>query len=412
MFTYLGGGRVRTGKSGHAYIFNAKSGEFYIYNRELAVGAQSNVQLVTNVSTHEVVVRKVSRHRRDLKDESDLATMPRDNELRILDRLNSIRHNSVYPQPGLTPRWTTCISHEDLAIMSTGPRPRLQCAQVSYWKLCNGSDLADLSSRWYRGEFGKEMLGHVFPVCLVARCIAQVCETLHFMYQAGPEAVYHNDLHLGNIFLHYDSRSNGGLPDFYLGDFGLAFTASEDLAGRAKQAPVAPGLFPGIDGPNERERWDVVTFRSAIENIDHYTRIPLTEAFDPPSPKPPSEQSVRLQRLMYMLKFIDGQDEQLAARNPQSRPPSLLEVILEAKKLEASALEIERDTVPFKALMAWGRSLKARALREEPYVFESEKRPEPPERVHVFMQQQMRVAQAEKHGEDIVEGPWTLVESE
>jgi serine/threonine protein kinase len=448
MFTYLGGGCVRTGKSGHAYILNAKSGESYIYNRELATGAQSYVQLVTNVSTHEVVVRKVSRDsdRRDLKDESDLATVPKDNELRILDRLNSIRRNPVYPQPGLTPRWTTCISHENLAIMSSGPRPRLQCARVSYWKLCNGGDLADLRLRWVRGSFGEETEGHLFPVCLVARCIAQVCETLHFMYQAGPEAVYHIDVHLSNIFLHYDSSSNGGLPDFYLGDFGLAVTAREDLAGRAKHAPVHPWRSSEFD---ERERWDVAAFRSAIEYvaqltripltsapapcspkapseqsmqlqeyIDQLTRVPLTSALDPCSLKAPSEQSVQLQRLMYMLQFMDNQDEQLAARNPQSRPPSLLEVIHEARKLEASALEIERDTVPFKALMAWGRSLEARALREEPYVFEGKKTRKrayasvSEAKAAPLQTQRTRVAQAEKHGEDILEGPWTLVESE
>ncbi|KAH6850705.1 hypothetical protein B0I37DRAFT_404475 [Chaetomium sp. MPI-CAGE-AT-0009] len=376
MFTFHEGNRVRTGQSGHAYVFDSMSGESYIFNRQMANGAQSQVQLVTNIETHEVVVQKVSKHRPTVKDGYDLANIPEDNEVRILDHLNALALNPVHVLAGVTPRWSTCISHERVLVEVYGPRPKIQCMQVSYWKFCNASSVASLFSSWSAGFMADDMEGKLFPVC----------ETLHFMYQAGHGAVYQGDLHTGNIFVHYDSHSaQDGLPDFYVGDFGWACTASEDLA-------------------ESEASYD----ERGLQQLVRHTVAPWTNTWTakPPNTPPPSEQAAGLQRLMKMIKFVDAQDELMAARNPRSRPPSLAEVVREARKLEESALRAERGTVHFEMVAKWGEAKLARSKEEAPFVFASQKLEAPPQI------QEMKVAQAKKYGYANIEGPWTLVDSE
>ncbi|KAK4450607.1 hypothetical protein QBC34DRAFT_297069 [Podospora aff. communis PSN243] len=57
----------------------------------------------------------------------------------------------------------------------------------------------------------------------------QLCATVYFFRygnpnpedpEHGPKVVYHGDLHMNNVFLHWDAES--GLPDAYVGDFGSA----------------------------------------------------------------------------------------------------------------------------------------------------------------------------------------------
>ncbi|KAK3297436.1 uncharacterized protein B0H64DRAFT_431372 [Chaetomium fimeti] len=408
MFTFLQGNVVRTGQSGHAYVFDAMSGETYIFNRPMIKGAQSQVQLVTNIRTHEVVVQKVSKRKPTIKDGYDLAKVPEDNEVRILDHLNALVLNPVYDLPSVTPRWSTCISHEKIAVESRGRRPKIQCLQISYWKFCNANSVASVFSNWCAGHMANDMEGRLFP--------------------AGSEAVYHCDLHMGNIFVHYDEQSaKDGLPDFYIGDFGWACTASESLAhseashddrGRKYLHPGYSPPFtssspfreptPGAARPGERRRWDVDRLIGGVWQLERHTVLPWTNAWTmkPASPPPPSKQAEGLQRLMRMIKFVDAQDETMAARNPRSRPPSLVEVVREARKLEASALRAERGTIDFEMFSKWGQTKLAQSKEEAPFVFPSENRGAP------FQIQELRVARAENYGNTNIEGPWTLVNSE
>lgn len=428
MFQFTRGNHVWTGQTGHAYVFDSMSGESYIFNRPLPSSSQNRVQLVTNIHTHEVAVRKVKTEKLVVKDTHDLARVPEDNEIRILDHLNALVHNPVYLLTGLTPRWSTCISHEKIAVPSQGPILRAECLQISYWKLCNAGTVCSVMSSWHWGHMSDNMEGKLFPVSFVARCIAQVCETLHFMYQAGPEAVYHCDLHLGNIFVHYESKTgNDGLPNFYIGDFGWARTASEALddseAWREDRAhmylnsgyspPPADEWqtrdpAPGTASVGERRRWDVGRFLSALEQLTRHTAVPWNNGWNAglANPSPASQQAVELGKLVERLKFVDAEDEKEAARNPRSRPPGLVEVVREAKRLEEFALQAEMHTEPFDLVARWGQLQLAHSQNEKPFVFATEERPAPPQILD------MRTARAENYGKANIVGPWTLVDSE
>jgi hypothetical protein len=428
MFEFVRDNRVRTGQSGHAYVFDSMSGQSYIFNRPLPSGAQNQVQLVTNIHTHEVAVRKVSKQKPAVQDAHDLAQVPDDNEVRILDHLNALVRNPVYLLTGLTPRWSTCISHEKIAVQPQGRIPTAECLRISYWKLCNGGSVSSVISNWRSGFMSDNMEGKLFPVSFVARCIAQVCETLHFMYHAGHEALYHYDLHLGNIFVHYESDpGNDGLPNFYIGDFGWARTASEGQANsetwRNDRAHMylGDGCSPppfderrarepalGAAPTGKRLRWDVTRFLRALEQLTRHTAVPWTNSgsADLPNPSPLSEQAAALGGLVKMLEFVDAQDGEMAAHNPTSRPPSLVEVVRAAKRVEEFALKAEMYTEPFDVVAKWGELQLAWSQNEKAFVFASGERPAPPQTLD------MTVVRAENYGRANIVGPWTLVDSE
>ncbi|EAQ86430.1 hypothetical protein CHGG_07683 [Chaetomium globosum CBS 148.51] len=388
------------------------SGETYIFNRLLYSGSQSTVQLVTNIQTYEVVVRKVSKYKPVVRNAHDVANVPEDNEVRILDHLNALRLNPVYLLTGLTPRWSTCISHEKV-VQSSGPESQTECLQVSYWKLCNAGSLSSFIDCWCSGSMADNMEGMLFPVSVLARCIAQVCETLHFMYQGRPRGRLSLRSAPGTTYLvHYDSYpGTDGLPDFYLGDFGWARTASEEQA----DSQTTPGInwqgrarAPGAASAGERRRWDVTRFLSMLEPLMRWTVMPWKRRWsaEPPNVPLQSKQAMALQGLITMLKYVDDQDETMAARNPTSRPPYLVEVVREAKRVEEFALQAEMGTESFEVVSKWGQLQLARSHQEKPHVFASEEWATQPQLLD------MGAAQAERYGKAYIEGPWTLVNSE
>ncbi|KAK4137715.1 hypothetical protein BT67DRAFT_438960 [Trichocladium antarcticum] len=385
MFSLPGPGRVDTGENGHAYIFDSASGESYIFLNPLAGGVQSTVQLVANIFTNEVVVRKVSKFKPLLKNGRGATDVPECREFRILDHLDALVHNPVNIV-GATPRLATCISHENTTAMSRGPRPAMHCVRASYWKLCNGGSMMD----WACAS------GLETPASIVARCIAQVSETLHFMYNSGGEAVYHCDLHLGNVFVHFGDGADG-LPDFYIGDFGWARTASEALADSRVASP--PGDIgdpdsppPGTARPGQRRCWDMMRFIEGLKAMADMA-VPLGG--------PQSDESRGLGRLFEMAQWLDEQEQLLAARNPLSRPHSLVELIREARKLERTAMASEKTTEQFNKFLARSRERALQATNKKPYVFKSDPALPP----------DVRRARAENYGHMNVEGPWSLLES-
>ncbi|AEO62929.1 uncharacterized protein THITE_2036996 [Thermothielavioides terrestris NRRL 8126] len=427
MFTFPSAGCVETGKAGYAFIFDSKLGESYIYLEMLGVGSQSTVQLVANIFTHEVAVRKVSKRKLPLKDMYDLTKLREDREVRILDYLESVRLNPVHPQPALTPRWTTCISHDDFPVMSDGPKPKLVCTRVTYLKLCNSGTLVDWSRDWTMGrdlgdfdENGcfqpapklRRKEAPRFPVCILARCIAQVCETLHVMYQAGPEAVYHCDLHTGNVFVHLD-RTDGSdddaLPDFYIGDFGWSRTATESLADSVAMYKMEQARAAGTTPPGRRRRWDVTRFASSLGTL---ISLAKAEKLDGDGKAPAGEKQQKearakavagLEQLIGMIQCLDEQDALMAAKNDRSRPPWLMELVREAKELEQVALAAERDSEYFRAFMALvkHRAAELNSAAEKPYVFTG----------GAGLTHELAKASAETYGRVNIPGPWSLIES-
>ena len=475
MFSFPRPGCVETGTPGHAYVFDSQSGESYIFLDNLAAGAQSKVQLVANISTREVVVRKVSRHKPPRRS-ANSCEQEQDREVRIVSHLNALLAGCPAPrlqdhpalEPAPLPRWASCLSHEDIPTTTPGPRPRPAWTRVSYWKLYNGGSLADWLRIWAELEPERpppQDDGHSpshrhypppFPTSVIARCVAQVSETLHFMYTAGAEPVYHCDLHLGNVFVHFgdvDGAAGGcdehrDPPDFYIGDFGWARTASEALAdtaalygeeeaeeegkeekeggrsssnsnssggGRGFESFSAP---PGAAPPGQRRRWDMARFGDALQSLVRMAvRAPARgrqggdqpgvaglqeESSSSSSSSSPSELAGGLERLGMMLRWLDDQDALLAWRNPHSRPPSLAALIREARQLERAALAVERDTAHYRLFMTLGRD-RARAVQrnKRPHVCPAHPSTPPHE----------RKVRARDYGTANIEGPWCLIES-
>ena len=305
--------------------------------------------------------------------------------------------------------------------------------RVSYWILCNAGSLADWTRLWTESNKHNASAA-LFPVSFVARCVAHVCETLHVMYQTGPEAVYHCDLHMANVFVHFGSNrsggSSGGLPDFYIGDFGWARTASEArvdgvaLYGGGGEEEVRAGMLsawreahpgfefpsppPGVVPPGQRRRWDVARILEGLNMLVKFAvptvTAPVTGGFMAPAADQPglSEQAVGLRRLVMMMKFLDEQDQVLAVRNEWSRPPYLLEVVREARKLEAVALAAEQGTEIFNAFLAMGRSQAEQISKDgRPFVYSSAESLTP----------ELTKLHAVNYGEANIDGPWSLVES-
>ncbi len=412
--------------TGYAFVFDSGSGDSgsgdsYAFLQKLAEGSQCKVQLVANLATNQIVVQKVSKESLPFQDGHKPTTdFPEDQEIRTLQHLNSFaRTDPCHPLVSLTPRWTTCLSYDTVPTTTPGPHgPIPEYTRVSYWQFCNGGTVADWYHTWGRTATRDSDSGPRFPVSFIARCIAQVCETLHVMYQVGPEAVYHCDLHLANIFVHFDDDDAGPLPNFYIGDFGWARTGTEARAdgvrlygdsGGSSSRSLSPGggvplPAPGTAPPTQRRRWDVERLFSALQGLRRLALPPSkSNPLILPGPSGLSEQEAGLQRLMMMMEWMDFQDGLLAVRNPGSRPPSLLELVREAKMLEGVALAAEQGTEVFKELVEMGRSWAEKIKGEKPLVFITPGR-------EGQLSETARQS-AEEFGRTKVAGPWRLMET-
>ncbi|GAB1314583.1 Protein kinase domain-containing protein [Madurella fahalii] len=379
-------------EKGHVFIFHSQSGVPYVFLKSYGQGFQNKVQLVMNTDTTEIAVQKVSNDQMPLEGEFNLTKLPKDREIRMLDHLNALVRNPVNPDAiALNPRWATYISYEAAPhSIRLGARTNTVVRRVSYWKFCNGGCLAD----WSRSCKEDSPRTLVFPVSIVARCIAQVCQTLEFMYTADSKPIYHCDLHLSNIFVHF-ADDKGILPDFYIGDLGLTRTASESLADtlmkeqrdglNAASGPVSVTTPPNIPPFGQRRQWDIGRFIDCLEEITRdIFRMKSGEQ---------SESLTELRSLMSLVAWLNSQEAALAARNPTSRPPSLRPIMDRARKLEETARAIELNTEAYKAFCEFAHHRKHIILHSNPFVVSGEK------------------SEAEEYGRMMVAGPWTVVRS-
>jgi tmRNA-binding protein len=200
----------------YAYMFKSGSRRF-LFVRNFGAGIESVAQLVEDVDTGENLIRKVSAERlrpNRFTAQSLAGWRPKKpREVRILEL---IKGTFRAPDTEFPCRIVQCYGHEYFKSADTDRLGRPKYHSVSYWKLCNGSSVRE---QWLRGEF-------VPPVTAAARMIRQVFSTLHYIYTAGEHPIYHDDLHFGNIWIHW--RADQLLPDFYLGDFGNAGVAEPD----------------------------------------------------------------------------------------------------------------------------------------------------------------------------------------
>jgi hypothetical protein len=195
----------------YAYMFRFGNRRF-LFIRHFGSGMQSVAQLVKDIDSGDNLVRKVPARRLLhflLSDEDRRLKKP--NEIRML---GVIEKTFKDPEPGLPAYISKCYGHE--FIRSKYPeKGRQMYHSISYWQLYNGESVR---TRWRLDPCSLP------PASLIARMIRQVLSTLHYLYTAGDQPIYHDDLHLGNVWIHWPADT--ALPDFYLGDFSEASFAN------------------------------------------------------------------------------------------------------------------------------------------------------------------------------------------
>jgi hypothetical protein len=183
---------------GHVFL---SGDDQYLFIKNLGSGKDAVAQLVLRVPTGEFVVRKVDKR---LLKESE--TENEDPE-KILFKLQSRTC-----QDGLPPN----VSH--LYSAADEPEPPRQgdrkslYHRVRYYRLYNGGTFSEF---WLTCV----ELNLACPPSVVLTMIEDIAKALDVMYSMKPEFVIHEDLHRGNIFLHWGQNTSKG-PSFYVGDFG------------------------------------------------------------------------------------------------------------------------------------------------------------------------------------------------
>ena len=187
----------------YGYVFESAKRRF-LFIRKFGAGAESVAQLVRDMDSGENLIRKVSANRLVRKLTSDSNRQPK--KPREFIMLDAIRH-TFNPSPKFPFYLVDYNNHEYIKSNDTDPLGNPKYHSVSYWKLCNGRAVR---TQW--------LTGHVHPpITAVARMVRQVLSTLHYLYTGGAQPIYHEDVHLGNVWMHWEA--DGALPDFYLGDF-------------------------------------------------------------------------------------------------------------------------------------------------------------------------------------------------
>ncbi|KAK5655516.1 hypothetical protein OQA88_5787 [Cercophora sp. LCS_1] len=205
----------------YAYAFYDPNGEKFLWVKNIAQGIEHLAQLVKSVDypSRPAIIRKVrltrfARHPRNkIRGGPVQPLMP--TEMQVIDALKSFT-NPLGSDPMYKPRFTDYISHH--YIETTNIHNSQRWDSVSWWKLYNlGSAFAVLTEE---SVWNRSISQFKPPVCFIARYVAQLAATIHFMAHAGPRPIYHCDLHMNNVFAEYAEGEI--LPDFIVGDFGVA----------------------------------------------------------------------------------------------------------------------------------------------------------------------------------------------
>ena len=197
---------ARRERKWYVHLFESANGP-YLFVKHLGEGAESHAQCVRQLETNQLQVRKVRLHRLDARQVRDT-----DNEIRITQFLKTL----LVPY-GNYPRYAQLLSHQDEPMLTGNSKTNQKWSRVSYWRYYNGGDLSRFKQSWMSERIE-------IPLPIIARFIGQVCHTL-WLFQSGPVSVFHRDLNMSNIFLHWQAGSP--LPDFHVGDFGKSGLSTE-----------------------------------------------------------------------------------------------------------------------------------------------------------------------------------------
>lgn len=183
-------------KYGHVFVDGEDK---YVLIRVLATGSEASAQLVVHAQTGDLFVRKVGKM---LLDESQKKKEDPERILFLVQsqaRLRGVQLNTAH-----------LYSAGDVPAPQRGGRELLY-HRVKYFKFYNGGNLGDFRDACQTRDIAP-------PPSLICKMIQQVAHALNFMYSMSPY-VFHGDLHMDNIFLHWDQNISEG-PEFILGDFG------------------------------------------------------------------------------------------------------------------------------------------------------------------------------------------------
>ncbi|KAK0667892.1 kinase-like domain-containing protein [Cercophora samala] len=234
----------------YGHVFKDVTGQ-YLFIRPLGTGVSCQAQLVRHLPTGEYRVRKVLHRRVPIGEElprnirytvdADIqAIIQFNNEAAIVDLLQKSTERNQ-------PKIATLYSHSTQV-----DEKKRKYTRVSYWSLSNGGDL---------DSFLADYQYHL-PRPFILRFLSQILTTLQHLYTAchdrlGP--IVHNDLHAGNILLHYPSNAPSPIPEFHLIDFGLA-------------TPLSPAFIADdndflLPTPGNPPDWDVPRVLRIVDKL-------------------------------------------------------------------------------------------------------------------------------------------------
>lgn len=197
-------GPARSTRWVHLFV---EGGEQYVFLGNLGTGAQSQAQRVRCIRPGCVIVRKVALNRLDStqikkKDPEDLA-------------LTHLEQQAERRRPGARPNFTHLIRTLDIPSPKSLSSDPDKFFRVSHSALYNGGDLQAFIEKC----MDPRQRTSVPNGSWILHFLEQVGEALFFFQTCNPP-VFHNDLHLGNILLHWEESS--ATPRFVIADFGLA----------------------------------------------------------------------------------------------------------------------------------------------------------------------------------------------
>ena len=207
----------------YGYVFESANRRF-LFIRKFGAGAESVAQLVKDMDSGDNLIRKVGANRLVRKLTLDSNRQPK--KPREFVMLDAIR--DTFNPLSKFPRYLVDYHHHEyIKSNDTDASGNPKYHSVSYWNLCNGRAVR---TQW--------LTGHVHPpITAVARMVRQVLGTLQYLYTGGAQPIYHEDVHLGNVWMHWEA--DGALPDFYLGDLADASFADSKYTCRILEETTA-----------------------------------------------------------------------------------------------------------------------------------------------------------------------------
>lgn len=224
--------------------------DHYLLVEPLGFGMFCQTQLVRHCETGELRVRKVLHRRPVVGQRDDPNVERRKRKTEAEDQFNNdVKMTRLLAN---ATRGNIKMRMPELFSDSTTPADRSgKYSRVSYWGFCNGGNLDSFANACWDNSVS-------LPCGLVLRFLQQMLEMLHAMYTQLPEPVFHGDLYGSNILLHFAPRS--GVPDFYLADFGQAYTVPNPLT-------LADDKTCGWDVPGLMDVIENLLFRLTMEPV-------------------------------------------------------------------------------------------------------------------------------------------------